>query len=131
RRKRRGFIRTPFLERVETMPVLREHSSSSSARKSARRSNSVTLSVIEGPHTGEVYTFSQHDTFLVGRSRKAHFRLPKKDMFFSRIHFLVEANPPQCRIIDMGSHNGTYVNGQRTNRADLRDGDQVRAGHTI
>jgi serine/threonine-protein kinase len=52
-------------------------------------------------------------------------------MYFSRIHFLVEANPPQCRIIDMGSHNGTYVNGRRTNRADLSDGDQIRAGHTI
>jgi serine/threonine-protein kinase len=34
-------------------------------------------------------------------------------------------------MIDMGSHNGTYVNGNRVLYADLDDGDQIRAGHTI
>ena len=31
----------------------------------------------------------------------------------------------------MGSHNGTYVNGEKMLTADLKDGDQIRAGHTI
>jgi eukaryotic-like serine/threonine-protein kinase len=43
----------------------------------------------------------------------------------------MEVNPPQCRLIDMGSHNGTYVNGKQVLAADLKDGDQIRAGHTI
>src|SRR5262249_51368621 len=30
-----------------------------------------------------------------------------------------------------GSHNGTYVNGTQVLAADLKDGDQIRAGHTI
>lgn len=61
----------------------------------------------------------------------AHFQLPLKDKYFSRIHFMMEVNPPFCRLLDMGSHNGTYVNGQKVLSADLHDGDQIRAGHTV
>jgi serine/threonine-protein kinase len=91
----------------------------------------ILLSVIAGPHKGLEFAFDQHDTFLVGRSRHAHFQLPAKDKYFSRIHFMMELNPPQCRLIDMGSHNGTYVNGALVLAADLKDGDQIRAGHTM
>src|ERR1041384_87818 len=91
----------------------------------------IILTVIAGPHKGLEFSFDRHDTFLVGRSRHAHFQLPAKDKYFSRIHFMMEVNPPECRLIDMGSHNGTYVNGERTLTADLKDGDQIRAGHTI
>ena len=91
----------------------------------------ITLKVIDGPHKGQVYTFAGHDTFLVGRSKRAHFRLPTKDRYFSRVHFLIEVNPPQCRLMDMNSRNGTFVNGKRVEMADLKDKDQIRAGHTV
>ena len=91
----------------------------------------VTLSVIEGPNAGASYSFDQHDTFLVGRSPDAHFHLPEKDMYFSRMHFMVEVNPPLCRLMDMGSHNHTYLNGVMTQTADLKDGDLIKAGHTV
>jgi serine/threonine protein kinase len=91
----------------------------------------VILTVIAGPHKGLEFTFDRHDTFLVGRSKHAHFQLPAKDKYFSRMHFMMEVNPPQCRLIDMGSRNGTYVNGAEILTADLTDGDQIRAGHTI
>ena len=91
----------------------------------------VTLSVVTGPHEGKVFTFTGHEMFLVGRSRKAHFQLPAKDKYFSRLHFLVELNPPRCRLTDMGSHNGTFVNGTRVPAADLNHGDRVKAGHTV
>lgn len=90
----------------------------------------ICLTVVSGPHKGREFTFAQHDTFLVGRSRSAHFQLLSKDKYFSRIHFMMEVNPPQCRLIDLGSHNGTFVNGNRVLVADLKDGDQIRAGHT-
>ncbi|MFO0967163.1 MAG: serine/threonine-protein kinase [Gemmataceae bacterium] len=89
------------------------------------------LQVIDGPHQGQDFSFARHDTFLVGRSRHAHFQLPLKDKYVSRIHFMVEINPPQCRLVDMGSHNGTFVNSQRVLSVDLKDGDQVRAGHSL
>jgi pSer/pThr/pTyr-binding forkhead associated (FHA) protein len=32
-------------------------------------------------------------------------------------------------IIDLGSHNGTYVNGTRVDQAELTDGDTIGIGH--
>jgi len=91
----------------------------------------ITLTVTEGPHQGEVFSFEEHDTFVVGRSPDAHFHLPEKDPYFSRIHFMVEINPPLCRLLDMGSHNGTYVNNVRCHDAQLKNADQIRAGQTV
>jgi len=91
----------------------------------------VTLTVVKGPHAGARFAFSGHDTFLVGRSQTAHFRLALKDNAFSRYHFLVEVNPPRCRIMDMASTNGTFVNGQRVVMADLEHGDTIRGGRTV
>ena len=39
----------------------------------------VTLTVEKGPHEGESFAFQEPDTFIVGRSKDAHFRLPMKD----------------------------------------------------
>jgi serine/threonine-protein kinase len=91
----------------------------------------VRLEVIDGPHRGRVFTFAGHDTLLVGRASRAHFRLPAKDEFFSRLHFMVEVNPPLCRLTDLGSKNGTYVNGRKAAGADLKDGDLIKAGTTV
>jgi eukaryotic-like serine/threonine-protein kinase len=91
----------------------------------------ITFTVTAGPHQGRVFQFTGHDTFIVGRSKQAHFRLPSKDRYFSRVHFLVEVNPPQCRLMDLGSRNGTHVNGRRAETAALHDGDVIRAGRTL
>jgi serine/threonine-protein kinase len=91
----------------------------------------ITLTVTAGPHRGRVFAFAGHDTFLLGRSRHAHFRMSDKDRRISRVHFLVELNPPQCRLTDMGSRNGTYVNGDRVETSCLKDGDRIRVGRTV
>ncbi|MCO6509414.1 MAG: protein kinase [Aridibacter famidurans] len=90
----------------------------------------VTLRVIAGPHTGRVFSFSEHETFLIGRSDAAHFCLPE-DRFFSRHHCLLEIAPPQIFIRDLGSTNGTYVNGQRIDAVHLKSGDRIQGGETI
>ena len=72
-----------------------------------------------------------HDTFLVGRASCTHFRLSLKDRYFSRVHFLVEANAPYCRLTDLGSRNGTFVNGKRVSAVDLKSGDRIQAGKTV
>jgi eukaryotic-like serine/threonine-protein kinase len=91
----------------------------------------LTLTVMAGPHTGRAFTFTQHDTFIVGRSERAHFRLSMKDRYFSRNHFLIEVNPPHCRLMDLGSRNGTFLNGVRVTAADLHDGNIINAGQTV
>src|SRR5262249_45297568 len=116
-----------------TRRTSRAHSPPVDAARAPLHNNpmEVKLTVTAGPHQGAEFLFTRHDTFLVGRSRHAHFQLPLKDKYFSRIHFMMEVNPPFCRLVDMSSHNGTYVNGQKVLSADLKDGDTIRAGHTV
>jgi serine/threonine-protein kinase len=90
----------------------------------------VSLAVTAGPNEGLAVDFDRHDRFVVGRSARTSVRFPNKDPYLSRYHFILEINPPLCRVTDLGSRNGTFVNEQRVDRADLRDGDVVRAGHT-
>ena len=90
----------------------------------------VTLHVIAGPQTGRDFTFDQHDTFMIGRSEDAQFCLPQ-DRFFSRHHCILEIAPPQCFLRDLGSTNGTYVNGIRVDSAHLKHGDRIQGGETV
>jgi pSer/pThr/pTyr-binding forkhead associated (FHA) protein len=90
----------------------------------------VNLKVLAGPYKGRVFAFGQHDTFLIGRTNDAHLCLPD-DRFFSRHHCLLEIAPPNCFLRDLGSTNGTFVNGKRVNDAFLRNGDQVQGGETV
>jgi serine/threonine protein kinase len=90
----------------------------------------VVFTIAAGPLAGRVFTFEGHDVFLVGRSPNAHCRFPEDDPFFSRFHFLIEVNPPHCRLTDMSSRNGTFVNGKKVDVVDLSDRDEIKAGHT-
>ena len=90
----------------------------------------VTLKVLAGPYTGREFTFDQHDTFLIGRADTAHLYLPE-DRFFSRHHCLLEIAPPRCFLRDLGSTNGTFVNGQRVTEAFLTSGDRIQGGQTV
>ena len=91
----------------------------------------IKLTVIAGPHRGQEYEFDGRDTLLVGRTADAHLRLSYNDPYFSRRHFLVEVNPPRCRLIDLASRNGTLRNGVRVTTAEVADGDEIGAGHTV
>jgi len=90
----------------------------------------VTLKVIEGPHKGRTFTFDQPDTFLIGRAESAHLCLPE-DKYFSRHHCLLEISPPQVFLRDLGSTNGTYVNGVKVETAHLKNGDKIQGGKTV
>lgn len=90
----------------------------------------VSLNVIAGPQLGRTFTFDQHDTFIIGRSEDAHFCL-QQDRFFSRRHCILEIAPPQAFIRDLGSTNGTFVNGLRVDTAYLHSGDRIQGGETV
>lgn len=90
----------------------------------------VTLRVLAGPYNGQEFVFDQHDTFLIGRSENAHLYLPE-DRFFSRHHCLLEIAPPRCFLRDLGSTNGTFVNGERVQEVFLKSGDRIQGGQTI
>jgi len=91
----------------------------------------IRLTIISGPDLGREFIFEGHDTFLVGRTPDSHFRISDEVAYFSRRHFLLEFNPPRCRLIDLESRNGTLLNGVRVTSTDVRDGDEIGVGTTV
>mgnify|MGYP001203512219 CR=1 FL=1 len=63
-------------------------------------------------------------TLVIGRSRCADVLVDGDGV--SRQHALVEVRDGQLWIVDMASTNGIAVNGIRSVRARLRDGDVIR-----
>jgi hypothetical protein len=49
----------------------------------------------------------------------------------SGLHFAIEFGPKGCRLLDLESSNGTFLNGARVKEATLANGDEIRAGETI
>jgi hypothetical protein len=106
----------------------------------------VILNLTAGPLTGKILEFLDHDTLVFGRMDDCHICIPD-DNYLSRHHFLLEVNPPDARIRDLGSLNGTYVNGRKVGgrlknetpdegaqrnypQVDLYDGDEIKTGDT-
>ncbi len=89
----------------------------------------VVIRVVAGPHAGAEFAFRQYETFFVGRSTRAQLRV-QGDPHFSRFHFRLEVNPPFCHLIDLGSRNGTFVNGKPVRECDLHHGDVISGGVT-
>ena len=65
---------------------------------------------------------------VLGRSRECDVRLP--DANSSRRHAEIRYEEEAWWIVDLGSTNGTLVNGKRAKRERLRDGDVVTLGST-
>lgn len=52
------------------------------------------------------------------------------DLGVSKQHAELRLSPTgRYQILDMGSHNGTFVNGNRINQAELKDNDIIAIGH--
>ncbi len=99
-------------------------------RESRNEAMRVILEVLQGSRKGRTFLFDRYDTFIVGRSRFVHCSMPE-DMALSRDHFMLEINPPQCELRDLGSTNGTFVNDQRVDRIRLASGDLIAAGQSV
>jgi PAS domain S-box-containing protein len=70
------------------------------------------------------------DGVVIGRGTDAKIRLD--DDSLSREHARVVQLPNgQIELIDLGSTNGTYLNGVRIDRSPLRVGDRIRIGRTL
>src|SRR5580700_3619628 len=66
----------------------------------------------------------------VGRTDKADHSFPD-DQQMSSLHFAVEHGEKGCRILDLQSSNGTFLNGARVKEALLANNDEIRAGSTV
>ena len=75
----------------------------------------ITLTAENGPLKGKDYVLTGNQRCLVGRSKDCDFQLPEDFAFMtvSRHHCLLDVEPPRISVLDLGSRNGTYVNGRR------------------
>lgn len=65
---------------------------------------------------------------IVGRGQDAQFRVP--DTGISRRHLEIRWDGRVAMLTDLGSTNGTTVNGAQVGDWQLADGDVIRAGHS-
>jgi predicted component of type VI protein secretion system len=110
----------------------------------------VRLTIVAGDHVGRQFVFSSPTIGAIGRSRDCLVQLPNHltDLHVSRRHCLVAIDPPVVRVRDLGSRNGTFLNGviigRRTAAQKSRhlagrvfpyvpahDGDEIRIGDTV
>lgn len=89
----------------------------------------VVVRITSGPHAGQEHLLDHPGTFVFGRSSQAGFSM-QEDRLLSREHFLIEVDSSLCSLKDLGSTNGTRINGLRVETAPLRDGDIITAGES-
>ena len=88
----------------------------------------LTLLVLQGPDKGRRYELPDTPA-LVGRESRS---LPLSDNTVSRRHCELLPVEGEWVVRDLGSSNGTYVNGGRVlATAPLKIGDQIRVGRTL
>jgi hypothetical protein len=110
----------------------------------------VILRVIEGDNAGVEFAFAERTTCIIGRAADCYPRLVVREdpRLISRHHCLLDINPPDIRVRDFGSLNGTLVNGKIIGRRDknlsaeegaaltfhewdLKDGDEIQIHNTV
>ena len=81
------------------------------------------LEATAGDLQGRQFRFTQPSYCVLGRSRSCTLRLPG-DATVSRQHCLLELDADGAWVQDLGSLNGTFVNGTRIGQPEARrDGD--------
>ncbi len=86
------------------------------------------LIVIKGADEGKQFELAG-DRLTAGRDSSSTVRLC--DTEASRRHAELVRTPEGYRVLDVGSANGTFVNGQGVRDVLLQPGDQIRIGQTV
>ncbi len=87
------------------------------------------LRFISGKYQGGEFPIVPDKQILIGRSSDLDMVLVE-DMV-SRKHARIQTQGEQIWIEDLGSTNGTFVNGEKIKRARLKEGDRVLIGTSI
>ena len=87
----------------------------------------VTLTITKGQDAGRVVRLEEGETKTLGRGSQADITL--RDAVVSRVHCRIRVEGGACYVQDMGSRNGTSVNGRPiTTEARLADDDALGIG---
>jgi pSer/pThr/pTyr-binding forkhead associated (FHA) protein len=84
--------------------------------------------VASGFYEGLAWPLDRPST-VIGRGRSADLVL--NEATISRAHALFGLENGRPFVQDLGSTNGTLVNGERSERCELADGDELRMGRLV
>jgi len=87
------------------------------------------LRFISGKYQGGEFPLRPNREIIIGRSSDLGMVLVE-DMV-SRKHAKITTDDHVVTIQDLGSTNGTFVNGEKVRKADLKDGDRILIGTSI
>lgn len=85
------------------------------------------LEAVSGPVAGRRIEVKQGTILRIGRTAKSDYVIAE-DPYLSSQHFSVECDGLQCRVRDLASSNGTFVNGARITETVVQQEDTVMAG---
>jgi pSer/pThr/pTyr-binding forkhead associated (FHA) protein len=88
-----------------------------------------TLRFISGKYQGGEFPLRPHREIVIGRSSDLDMVLVE-DMV-SRKHAKIVTDDHTVSIQDLGSTNGTFVNGEKIRKVELKDGDRILIGTSI
>ena len=89
----------------------------------------VSVVILSGPAAGSEYLLEKRQ---VGVGRGAENAITIDDQAMSKAHAVFEFSDSGYRIRDLGSMNGTLLNGSEIGVAELKHGDRIKMGeHTF
>jgi Domain of unknown function (DUF4123)/Inner membrane component of T3SS, cytoplasmic domain len=84
------------------------------------------IEIVAGPNAGTKYPLGE-TTLTIGRNSFAGIACPE-DSFLSGMHCSIQLALDGVHLKDLGSTNGTFVNGQRICEVQPRPGELIKAG---
>lgn len=97
------------------------------AEKAAAKRRTASVLALSGARLGRLYTIGA-EPLVIGRSPECGVHLPEEGV--SRRHARIEWRETEVWLKDLGSTNGTFVNGVATDEHALQDGDRIQVGVT-
>lgn len=86
------------------------------------------LVVVAGKMRGQEYVLEEGENIL-GRDESCSIHFPVQGV--SKKHFSITVTGETCYVADMGSSNGTFLNGKAIKRATVENGDKIALPDTI
>jgi len=95
----------------------------------SRSERNAYLLVLAGPQFGEMFPLRAGVDLVIGRRDGVDVQV--RDDGVSRRHATIRVDGDSALLVDLGSANGTYVEGKRLPEARVRDGERIQVGaHT-